>query len=85
MVTIRLARHGAKKRPYYHVVVTDSESARDGRFLERVGSYDPSRPEEDIKIDLGRVDYWMGVGAKPTDRVRKIILSVRRRGETAEA
>ena len=54
MVKIRLSRHGAKKRPYYHVVVTDSESPRDGRFLEHVGTYDPSRPPEETRLDMAR-------------------------------
>lgn len=85
MVRIRLARHGAKKRPYYHVVVSDSESPRDGRFLEQVGTYDPSRPDDEVKLDLMRVDYWVSVGAKPSDRVRKIINSTRRRDAAAAA
>ena len=85
MVRIRLARHGAKKRPYYHVVVSDSESPRDGRFLEQVGTYDPARPDEEVKLDLSRVDYWVSVGAKPSDRVRKIINSTRRRVAAAAA
>jgi len=78
MVKIRLARHGAKKRPYYHVVVADSECARDGRFLEQIGTYDPSRPNEEIRLDVSRADYWVSVGAKPTLRARKLINVVRR-------
>ncbi|MCA9605891.1 MAG: 30S ribosomal protein S16 [Myxococcales bacterium] len=78
MVKIRLARFGAKKRPYYHVVVSDSESPRDGKFLEQIGTYDPSRPDEEIILMLERADYWMSVGAQPTDRVRKVINTVRR-------
>ena len=85
MVKIRLARHGAKKRPYYHIVVSDHESPRDGRFLEQVGTYDPSRPDDEIKLDLDRVDYWLGVGAQPTDRARKLINGVRRASATADA
>lgn len=84
MVKIRLARHGAKKRPYYHIVVSDHESPRDGRFLEQVGIYDPSRPDEEIRLDLARVDHWLAVGAQPTDRVRKVI-NLRRRMEAAAA
>ncbi|MFK7990663.1 MAG: 30S ribosomal protein S16, partial [Sandaracinaceae bacterium] len=79
MVKIRLARHGAKKRPYYHIVVADSESPRDGRFLEQVGTYDPSRPDDEIRLELDRVDHWLSVGAKPSDRVRKVINLMRRR------
>ena len=78
MVTIRLARFGTKKRPYYHVVVTDSENPRDGRFLEHIGTYDPSRPIEDARIDLGRVDHWVGVGAQPSTRVRHVLTDYRR-------
>ncbi|MGF1466043.1 MAG: 30S ribosomal protein S16 [Sandaracinaceae bacterium] len=85
MVKIRLARHGSKKRPYYHMVVADSESPRNGRFLEQVGRYDPSRPDEEIHIDLERVDYWLGVGAQPTDRARKIINVYRRIAPTLAA
>lgn len=78
MVKIRLARFGAKKRPYYHVVVSDHESPRDGKFLEQIGTYDPSRPAEEISLALDRADYWMSVGAQPTDRARKVINTVRR-------
>ena len=78
MVKIRLARHGAKKRPYYHVVVTNSESPRDGKFMEQIGTYDPSKPPESITLDLGRLDYWTGIGAKPTLRARKVISAYRR-------
>ena len=79
MVKIRLARHGAKKRPYYHVVVADADAPRDGRFLEQVGTYDPSRPDDEIRLDLDRVAYWLGVGAQMTVRARKVINTVKRR------
>lgn len=85
MVKIRLARHGAKKRPYYHIVVADHENARDGRFLEQVGTYDPSRPDEEMKLDLARVDYWLSVGAKASDRARRLINTKRRIGDAAPA
>lgn len=78
MVTIRLARFGTKKRPYYHVVVTDSENPRDGRFLEQIGTYDPRRPIEDARIDLGRVDHWVAVGAQTSTRVRHVLNDYRR-------
>ena len=84
MVKIRLARHGAKKRPYYHVVVADIECPRDGKFLEQIGTYDPSRPDEEIRLNVSRADYWMSVGAQPTGRAKKIINLVRRR-DAAEA
>lgn len=84
MVKIRLARHGAKKRPYYHIVVSDAENPRDGKFLEQVGIYDPSR-EEEVRLDLSRVDHWMSVGAQPTERVRGIMNRVRRAQAAAAA
>lgn len=85
MVKIRLARFGAKKKPYYHVVVTDSESPRDGKFLEHIGTYDPSRPDEDIRLEMDRAEYWMSVGAQPSDRARRIINTVRRLQAAAAA
>lgn len=83
MVKIRLARHGAKKRPYYHVIVSDSESPRDGRFLEQVGTYDPTR--DVITLNTDRIAYWVGVGAVPTDRARKVINDFKRAAAAAEA
>ncbi len=86
MVKIRLARHGSKKRAYYHIVVADSERKRDGRFLEQVGTYNPALPDEKIRMNLDRVDHWLGVGAQPTDRARKLINAFRRLdGTNAEA
>ena len=73
MVKIRLARFGNKRRPYYHVVVTDSENPRDGRFLEQVGTYDPARPITDAKLDLSRIEHWLSVGAQPSDTVRDML------------
>ncbi len=76
MLKIRLARGGAKKRPYYYIVVADSHSPRDGRFIERVGSYNPlvakDSPER-IKLKLDRIQEWMGKGAQPTDRVARFL------------
>jgi len=65
MVTIRLARHGAKKRPFYQVVVTDSRNARNGRFIERVGFFNPlaAGAEEETRLDLDRIAHWVGQGA----------------------
>lgn len=85
MVKIRLARHGAKKRPYYHVIVSDSEAPRDGRFLEQIGTYDPSRPAEEIRLNVERLQYWLGVGAQPTDRARKVINDAKRAAAVTEA
>ena len=73
MVKIRLARHGAKKHPYYHIVVADSESPRDGRFIEQIGTYDPAKPMTEAKIDRARLDYWVGTGAQVTESIRKVI------------
>ena len=85
MVTIRLARTGAKKSPFYHVTVADSAAKRDGRFIERVGFYNPVARGNDqaLRLDLARVDHWLGVGAQPTERVRKLIS--RARGQAAAA
>lgn len=82
MVTIRLSRGGAKKRPFYNIVVQDSRKSRDGRFIERVGFYNPSavKNEESVRIDKDRIDYWVGVGAQISDRVANILKS-----ETAKA
>jgi small subunit ribosomal protein S16 len=73
---IRLSRAGAKKRPYYHIVVADSRSPRDGRFLEKVGSYNPMLPaehEERIRLQSERIQHWLKVGALPTERVAKFL------------
>jgi small subunit ribosomal protein S16 len=73
---IRLARGGAKKRPFYRIVVADSRSPRDGRFIERIGSYDPMLPKEAenrLVISEERVKHWLGVGAKPSDRVARFL------------
>lgn len=74
MVTIRLARGGSKKRPFYHMVVTDKRNARDGRFIERVGFFNPvaTGQEERIRVDNERVEYWIGQGAQLSDRVKKL-------------
>ena len=75
MVTIRLARGGAKKRPFYHIVVTDSRNARDGRYIERVGFFNPVArgQEEKLRINTDRVDHWIDQGAKTSERVAKLI------------
>jgi len=72
-VKIRLARHGAKKRPFYRIAVADSESPRDGRFLEIVGTYDPLKDPAEISFKQERLQYWMEQGAKPTDTVKSIL------------
>ncbi|MCR9277447.1 MAG: 30S ribosomal protein S16 [Pseudomonadaceae bacterium] len=87
MVTIRLARHGAKKAPFYHVTVADRASRRDGRFIERVGFFNPvARGQaEELRLDLERVDYWVSKGAEPSDRVRKLIAQARAASTTEAA
>jgi len=86
MVTIRLARHGAKKRPFYHLTVADRSAKRDGRFIERVGFFNPlaKGDEQRVRVDLDRVDYWLSVGAQPSDRVRQLIGTARRDAAAAE-
>lgn len=74
-VRIRLARAGGKKCPYYPIVVTDSRSCRDGRFLEKIGFYDPIR--EKIEVDHERFKYWKGVGALPSDKLAKLLRGVK--------
>ena len=70
---LRLARAGTKKRPYYHVVVADARSPRDGRFIEKIGTYDPKLADREKRVTLvsERVQHWLGVGAQPTDRVAR--------------
>ncbi len=79
MVKIRLSRGGAKKKPFYHVVVTDSRNARDGRNIERLGFFNPVArgQEERLRINLDRVDYWTGVGAQVSDRVKTLVSEAR--------
>ncbi|MEV8793494.1 MULTISPECIES: 30S ribosomal protein S16 [Pseudomonadota] len=75
MVTIRLARHGAKKRPFYQIVVADSRQARDGRFIEKIGFFNPvaQGQEEKLRLDLDRVNHWVSEGATVSDRVAKLV------------
>ena len=77
MLKIRLARGGAKKRPYYHIVIADSHSPRDGKFIEKVGSYNPMLPKDGatprVTLKADRISEWLGKGAQPTDRVARFI------------
>ena len=73
---IRLARGGAKKRPFYRIVVADVRAPRDGRFIEKLGTYNPLLPkdsEDRVKMDMDRVQYWLGQGAQPTDRISRML------------
>lgn len=80
MVTIRLSRHGSKKNPFYHITVADRSVQRDGRFVERVGFFNPvaKGQAETLRVDLDRVDYWLSVGAQPSEIVKKLIKQARR-------
>ena len=75
MVTIRLARGGSKKRPFYHLTVTDHRNARNGRFIERVGFFNPIArgQEERLRVDADRIEYWQGQGAQLSERVAKLV------------
>ena len=79
MVKIRLSRGGAKKKPFYHIVVTDSRKARDGRKIERVGFFNPVARGQEVRLhlDLDRVDYWTGVGAQLSERVSSLVTEAR--------
>lgn len=87
MVTIRLSRGGAKKRPFYHVVVSNSRSRRDGRYIERVGFFNPiaSGRAERLVLNEERVRYWLGHGAQATERVQSLIKEFRKRAESVAA
>lgn len=77
MVVIRLTRGGAKKRPFYHIVVADKARSRDGRFIERLGYFNPiaSGKEIELQLNLERAEYWISKGAQPSDRVKSLIKS----------
>ena len=87
MVTIRLARRGAKNSPFYHVTVAERTAKRDGRFIERVGFFNPVARgnAERLRIDLERVDYWLSVGAIPSDRVASLVKEARKLGSAPPA
>ena len=76
MVRIRLARHGSKKKPFYHITVADQRRSRDGRFIERLGYFNPVAKgnAQEYLIEMDRVDYWLSKGAQPTDMVKKLSL-----------
>ena len=84
MVRIRLARHGSKKSPFYHITVADQRRSRDGRFIERVGYFNPVAKgnAQEYRLEMDRVDYWLSKGAQPTDMVKKLVSRARK--ETVE-
>jgi small subunit ribosomal protein S16 len=85
MVTIRLTRRGAKNSPFYHVVVTDSRKRQGGKSLEMVGFFNPvaRKSETRVKLDLARIDYWLGKGAQQSDRVRSLVTGYRKQAVAA--
>ena len=86
MVKIRLRRMGAKKNPFYRIIIADSKSPRDGRFIEEIGTYDPLASPSLIQVDLERADYWIKNGAQPTDTVRALLKKANAAaGKTEEA
>lgn len=78
MVAIRLRREGTTNSPYYKIVVTDSRSPRDGRFIEIIGTYDPKKKDNNAAMDIARVDYWISKGAQPSDTVKSLVKKVRK-------
>ena len=84
-VSIRLRREGAKNRPYYKVVVADSRSPRDGKFIELIGTYDPKKPDHNSTLKLDRIDHWIARGAQPSDTVRSLIKKTKALPTTAVA
>lgn len=85
MVTIRLSRAGAKKKPFYRVVVADQRFPRDGRFIEQLGTYDPKKEAHGINLRLDRVDFWIGRGAQPSETVADILATARSAQPKADA
>ncbi|MDO6461789.1 30S ribosomal protein S16 [Granulosicoccaceae sp. 1_MG-2023] len=87
MVTIRLSRGGAKKQPFYRVVVTDSRNRRDGRYIERVGFFNPVARGNDpeLLLELDRIDHWVNTGAQMSERVERLVKSYRKQQATAAA
>ena len=84
-VSIRLRREGAKNRPYYKIVVADSRSPRDGKFLEIIGNYDPKKTDHNSTIKIDRAEYWMSKGAQPSDTVRSLLKKNRKQAAAAPA
>lgn len=84
-VTIRLRREGALNRPYYKVIVADSRSPRDGKFIEQLGNYDPKKAGDNAMLDLDRVAYWIERGAQPSDTVRSLIKKEKKKSSAESA
>lgn len=84
-VSIRLRREGAKNRPYYKVVVADSRSPRDGKFIEVIGTYDPKKPGHNSSLNVERAEFWISKGAQPSDTVRSLIKKNKKPSQSAGA
>jgi small subunit ribosomal protein S16 len=84
-VSIRLRREGAKNRPYYKIVVADSRSPRDGKFIEIIGTYDPKKAGHNSTLKVDRAEYWMARGAQPSDTVRSLIKKTRKQASASSA
>jgi small subunit ribosomal protein S16 len=87
MVTIRLARSGSKKRPFYHIVVTDSRNRRDGRYIERIGFFNPvaTGEEVELQINLERIQHWLDQGAQASDRVSSLVKQYQKAQQASQA
>ena len=85
MLSIRLRRMGSSKKPFFRVVVTEARTARDSSFVENLGTYNPTRNPAEIKLDLTRVNYWLGKGAQPTDTVNRLIKASTKAANAAAA
>lgn len=83
-VTIRLARGGSKKTPFYRVVVTDTRNSRDGRFLEKIGTFDPAKDGEGLSIDMDRLKHWASRGATPSATVLQVVKAANKRAAAAK-
>jgi len=83
MVKIRLRREGAKDRPYYRIVVADSRARREGPYIEDLGTYDPMKEEDDLKLDVEKADSWIGKGAQPSETVTNLIKRARKAAASA--
>ena len=82
-VTIRLSRHGKKKQPFYHMVVADQRFKRDGRFIEKIGFFDPRKDSSRANIELTRYEHWVKLGAQATDTVKKIVKEFKKQPQEA--
>ena len=87
MVRIRLARHGSKQNPFYHITVADQRRSRDGRFIEQLGFFNPvaKGSAEEYRIDIDRVDYWLSKGAQPSEMVKKLVTRAKKEVDQSQA